>query len=218
MKLTRVRLLALGLMVALLLSACNMPITPTPHPTPIPTQTPQPPEEASPSAVGSACPVGTWQVNNIAEYLNAALPQMIEGATVNVRDVSGNLSYTFNADGTTNGKAEDFQIKATVTTNGLSLPGQIVVSGSSTGKYQADENQGLLTLTQVSPGDLKVTASVAGVPVVNQSSVTDLFMLGADQTGTGSANFQCIGNTLKISMQFSNTGPRIIVLQRGNPQ
>ncbi len=214
MNFSKMRLAALGLMVTLILSACNMPITPTPHPTSTPTPAPQPTEAAAPSEMGAACVVGTWQVNNLAEYLQAALPQMIEGATVSVGEVSGNLTYTFNAEGTTVGKAEDFKIKATVTTNGLSLPGQIVVNGSSTGKYQADDGQGLLSLTSVSPGDLTVSATVAGVPVVSKSSITDLFMLGSNETGYGSVNYQCIGNTLKISVEFPNTGPRIIVFNR----
>lgn len=214
MRLKTMRLWALGLMAVLLLTACNMPITPTPHPTP--TQPPAPTADV-PAASGGACLTGTWQISNLSEYLNMALPQMIEGATVKVGEVSGNLTYTFNEDSTTVGKAQDFKIQAQVTTNGVSLPGQISVNGSSTGSYQVDDNQGILTLTGVKPGDLTVNATVAGIPVVKDQAIGNLLDFGSSESGSGSTNYQCIGNTLKISIDVPNVGPRVVILQRVNP-
>lgn len=215
MNLTKKRFRALGLLLTLLLAACNMPLTPTPHPSPTPTLTPEPPKAPTASAAaGAACVAGTWQINNLSDLLQTILPQMIEGAQVQVGEITGSLTYTFNPDGTSTGEARDFKIKATVTTSGISLPGQIVVNGTSKGKYQVDENQGLLTLTDVSPGDLAVTASVAGIPVVNNTLITNLLTFGSSDTGNGSVNFQCVGNDLKISVDLPKTGSRVIELSR----
>lgn len=210
------RLAALSLLVVLLLSACNLPITPTPAPTPTSTQVPEATQPAN-DLIGASCVAGTWEINNLPDYLQAILPQIVEGAEIEVTDVSGTLLYTFNSDGTSAGTAKDFKIKANVKTNGISLPGQIVVNGTSTGKYQVDDSQGLLSLTGVSAGDLTVSASVAGIPVVSKKPLTDLFMLGSDQSGYGSVNYQCIGDSMKVAVEFPQVGTRIVELQRVVP-
>jgi hypothetical protein len=213
MKSMNVRLPALGLLMLFLLAACNLPVTPTPVPTP--TAIPQPTQpQPTPAGIGAACVVGTWQIDNLSEYLQTALPQMIDGADVQVEETSGKLTYTFNADGTTLGKADNFNIKATVTSNGIKLPGQISVNGSSQGKYQVDDSQGIITLTDVSPGDLAVSATVAGITAVKNTPITNLFLLGSQETGYGSVNYDCVGNTLKVTVNFKNEGPRVVVLQR----
>lgn len=213
MNMTKLRLAALSLLLVTVLAACNLPVTPTPLPEP--TALPAPTQDASePAAIGSACVVGTWQVSNLAEYVGAALPQMVEGAQISLGEMSGGLTYTFNPDGTTLGQANDFSIKATVEMNGLKLPGQIQVNGSSQGKYSVDEGQGLLTLTEITAGDLSVSANVAGIPVVQQTAVTELFMLGSGQDANGSTSFQCIGDAMQISVDVPNLGQQLVQLSR----
>lgn len=211
MKMTNVRITALILLVALLLTGCNMPITPTPYPTP----TPQPPPtEAAPNTIGAACLVGSWQINNLQNYLQAIIPLMVEGATIEIEETSGSLTYTFNADGSTLGAANDFKVKAKVGINGVTLPGEIIVNGESQGNYTADDTQGILTLSNIGTGTLALNAKVAGLPVVNDTPIGDLFMPGSDASGSGSTNYQCIGNTLQISVTINNLGDRIVTLQR----
>lgn len=211
MKMMNVRLAALTLLVTLLLAACNMPITPTPFPT----STPEPPPvEEAPNTIGAACLVGTWQVNNLQNYLQAVLPQMIEGAAIEIEETSGSLTYTFNADGSTTGAANDFIVKAKVGTNGVTLPGEITVNGASQGSFTADDAQGILTLTNVGAGSLTLSAKVAGIPVVSETPIGDLFMLGSNDTGSGSTNFQCIGSTLQVTVNLPNLGNQIVMLER----
>jgi hypothetical protein len=209
MKRTKMRLTALGLFITILLAACNMPITPTPPPPP--TSTPQP-VEPEPAVSDAACIVGTWQVNNLASYLQAALPSLIKDATVEVGEVTGSLSYTFNENGSSSGTANDFKIKVKASMNGLALPGEITVNGTSTGTYQIDDSQGTLTLMNVNPGDLVASANVAGVSVVDKMPVAELFMFGSGEAG--SADYTCSGNNLKISTNIENLGPRVIDFQR----
>lgn len=211
MKLANLRRLALGLLLILLLPACNLPITPTPLPLPTaipPVQT----EPPAPAVIGAACVPGTWQINNLPEYLQLFLPQVVEGAAVTVEEISGNLTYTFRADGTSTGRADNFNIKAQVETNGLKLPGQILVAGTSNGSYQVDDTQGILTLNELNAGDLKVTASVAGMTVVRDMPVNNLMTIGG--TGGTWVAYQCIGNTMQVTVEFPNTGERVVTLQR----
>ena len=212
----KVRLPALGMLLVLLLTACNMPITPTPLP--LPTQTPQPTLEANaPTGTGAACLVGAWQINDLNQYMQSALPQMIEGAQVEIQDVSGVLTYSFNADGTTLGLAQDFTIDAKVTTNGITLPGEIIVNGSTQGLYMVDESQTVLTLSSVTPGDMTVSVNVSGIPVVSNTPVNDLLMFGNGQSGSGSTNFDCNGNTLSIAVEVPEMGIQSLILNRVQP-
>jgi hypothetical protein len=208
------RLPALGVLMILLLAACNMPITATPLPAP--TLTVEPPA-VDPNLAGAACLVGSWQMNDFNQYLQTALPQVTEGVEVQIEEVSGSLTYTFNTDGTTLGSAQDFRVNAQVTTNGLTLPGEITLNGSTQGQYAVDESQSLLTVSSVTPGDLTLSANVSGIPIVSDTPVNDLLMFGADQSGSSSTEFDCTGNTLSLRVNVPDLGTRTLVLNRVQP-
>ena len=210
----KMRLPAFGVLMILLLAACNMPITATPLPAP--TLTVEPPA-GDPNLTGSTCLVGAWQMNDFNQYLQTALPQVTEGVEVQIEEVSGSLTYTFNADGTTLGSAQDFRVNAQVTTNGMTLPGEIILNGSTQGQYSVDEAQSLLTVSSVTPGNLTLSANVSGIPIVSDTPVNDLLMFGADQSGSGSTEFDCSGNTLSIRVNVPDLGVRTLVLNRIQP-
>ncbi len=213
MRLTKLRLVALGALLVMVLSACNMPITPTPLP--LLTETQQPtPAEVFQDGEGASCLVGTWQFSDVQQYIDAALPQMIEDAQVEIKGVSGGLTYTFNADGTTLGQAQDFRIQADVTTRGLTLPGEIILNGSTQGQYTVDDANSVLNVSSLTPGDLTVSANVSGIPVVNETPMGDLLMLGAGQSGSGATSFSCSGNTLSFVISSPELGTRTLVLNR----
>ncbi len=215
MKLTKMRLALTGLVAVMLLSACNLPVTPTPFPTAAPSEAPtSEPSTPEPGAIGAACVVGTWQVVDLQSYIQDMLPVMVEGAELQVKDVSGNLTYTFNADGSSVGRADAFTLNVGVDVNGLSLPGKVVVNGSSQGQYEVDGDQNLLTMRGLSAGDLTVSANVAGVPVVNQTPVLNLLSFNGGTEGEAAVNFQCIGDALQVTVNLQNLGERVVTLER----
>lgn len=205
-----VRLPALGLLVALLLAACNMPITPTQLPEP--TATIAPTLESGSATTGAACLVGTWQIADLNQYMQSVLPQMIEGAQAQIKDVSGVLTYSFNADGTTLGLAQDFVVNADVTTSGFTVPGEITLNGATNGQYVVDDSGTVITLNSVSPGSLVVSANVSGIPVVQGAPMNDLLTFNGGQSASGSTAFTCEGNTLTLAVDVPNTGIQSLVL------
>ncbi len=216
MNLTKLRLAATGLLAAIVLTACNMPITPTPYPAAVTAEAPAIEESTpEPAAMGATCLVGTWQVVDLKSYIQSMLPVMVEGAELSVEEVAGKLTYTFNADGSSVGTADAFTMKVGVKMNGLSLPGKVEVNGSSQGQYEVDEAQSLLKMKNLNAGDLRVSANVAGVPVVSQTPVLNLFSFNGQQEAQAAAvNFQCIGNQLQMTVDVQNMGPRVVTLER----
>lgn len=209
------RRVALGVGMVLLLAACNLPINPTQTPEPTPTSVP--PLELGSASTGAACLVGTWQIDDLNQYMQAVLPQMIEGAQAQIKDVSGVLTYSFNADGTTIGLAQDFMVTADVTTSGFTVPGEITLNGATSGQYLVDESQTLVTLSSVAPGSLVVSASVSGIPVVQDAPMNDLLSFNSGQSASGSTTFLCDGNTLTLAIDVPNTGIQSLVLTRVQP-
>jgi len=47
--------------------------------------------------------------------------------------------------------------------------------------------------------------------------VNDLLMFGTDQSGSGSTEFDCTGNTLSIRVNVPDLGMRTLVLNRVQP-
>ncbi len=212
--------LILSALVALLLTACNMPInapvippTATPLPTPtVPVAPTLPPAAAVTTA--DSCLVGTWTINDLGTYLLGALPPEVAANGITVKSIAGSLYYQFTADGKAIGVADNFVITADAKlSSDMPVEMQINVGGSTTSSYTADPAGGVLTLTDLSAGGLTASVKAAGIPIVSDVPLPSLFSMDAQAT-TASTSYQCTPTNLTFTFTTPETGVRQIILTR----
>ena len=183
------------LTVALLLSACSLPGTPTGGSTP--TSVPEPISTTSPGS----CLVGNWQVTNYPEYIsslsNAFPSDSAGGFTINDHGSTGTIQISFNADNTASFTADNFteSMSMNATNNGttLDIPIEIKENGTSTSNYSVDGDQ--ISFSNQVQGDFTYDITIMGQP-----SALDGSLFGSSGSVTV-YQYQCLdANTLSLKV------------------
>ncbi len=151
------------LIVALTLTACNLPgsqsNSATAEANAVPTEAPSTP---------GACLVGTWNLKDFAPYMDSIKQNLSSSSNNNVTftsgDFSGSATFVFNTDGTTSLKmdsfTQSFTMSMTVSESTIDIPITLTVNGNSSAEYSVEGDQ--ITFTNQNPGDMQVTIDTNG--------------------------------------------------------
>jgi len=186
------------------------PTIPTPAPT-IPTAVPSATVETS----ETSCLVGVWEAHDVQQFVASILPASItELGTPEFKSTAGSLRYTFTQDGQASAEAGQYAIHYAVSRGILSVPLDVLLDGKITGSYSTIAPDGLI-FTATSASQITISASLAGVPVLN-SSLGDLVPLfGGLSGGSAQGTYACSGSTFDYTPPISGAKP--LVFSRTNP-
>lgn len=211
------KIVLLGVLLTVLLSACNLP-----NPNSIPTATlpplPETPPAAENATTGAACIPGNWSLdysqidvgwveNRIRDF---------SGQEVNIDATEGTLAVQVLPDGRLIAYANDFSGSGTVQYQGMQMPVSVTIAGSAEGTYSLDESGSLMTLGGPLTGieEFELTARVL-VFTVFKGTVSQLTN-GRSIPTAGSVNLEaiCSGDVMTLSVSHPQTGDRTLELRR----
>lgn len=225
------RVMAMGLLLALVLTACaGTAATPAPAPTSAPAPTTQPTATTVPTAVptntpvptpttaptatplpatGSACLVGTWQLSDMSVYMQSIMAK--SGSAVSLVEQTGGLVYTFAADGTAHAEAQDFTMKMTMTVEKLTFDLNVTISGAADSQYTATDDQ--ITFSNGEVKGLKVSATMNGTELFSSTPDELAAMFGVSPDPKYNVfGYQCSGDTLVYTPPVEDVQP--VVMKR----
>ena len=212
---TKKILLVAVLISTFLLGACNLGFNtalPTPQPTATSTSLPA---AANPSP-GVDCLVGTWQIQDFNNYVQTLLNQALsQFGNVGEVSSSGAVRYSFGPDGNLTVVADQLELKTKISVSIFPVSANILVSGSASADYLADESSGKVTISNFNPGDLTITADANGKSF-DQQIDPSILLFSTSQSST-TIQFQCSENSLQLTIPISQLPPQNVVLKRIAP-
>lgn len=188
--------------------------TPTAEPT-IPTPAPAVPTAVPSATAETSCLVGVWEAHDVQQFVASILPASItELGTPEFKSTAGSLRYTFTQDGQASAEAGQYAIHYAISRGILSVPLDVLLDGKITGSYSTIAPDGLI-FTAASASQITITASLAGVPVLN-SSLGDLVPLfGGPSGGSAQGTYACSGSTFDYTPPISGAKP--LLFTRSSP-
>jgi len=195
-----------------------------PSPTPTPTAEPtvetiaaEPTVEivAPTPTAETSCLVGVWEARDVQQFVASILPASVTAlGTPEFKSTAGSLRYTFTQDGQATAEASQYAIHYAISRGFLSVPLDVLIDGKIAGSYSTSAPDGL-SFTKTSDGQITITASLAGAPVLN-SSLGDLIpIFGGQPSGSAQGTYTCSGNTFNYTPPISGAKP--IEFQRVSP-
>jgi hypothetical protein len=206
----QIRLSILGMALTLiLLTACNFPnpIAQKPTPTAAPTAVPNPPTpEVSLQDNTAQCVAGTWEIQDMASFLNANLKTQIPQAQdIQFKDTQGHLRYTFDQAGSVSAAADNFRVNMTAKIGPLNVNGYVALKGSGSGAYTVNNVARTLEITNLQSNGFTVSAFVAGTQVLSDTPVDNLIWFGSGNNQVAvSLAYTCTGNQLSLTYTSSD--------------
>lgn len=228
--------LLMGLILALMLTACagntatatpaapaspatsapaptsvptSVPVAPTatPVPTAVPTATTAPTATPVPPATGNACLVGTWELSDMSQYMQSVMAT--SGSAVSLVGQSGKITYVFGADGSAKVDAQDFTMKMAMTVEKLTLELDVVMSGGATSTYAATADK--VTFSGGELQGLKVSATMNGTEMFKSTPAELAAMFGVSPDPKYSTfGYQCTADKLVYTPPIDNAQPVVM--------
>jgi hypothetical protein len=212
---TKKILLVTMLISAFVLDACNLGFKAA-LPTQQPTATSTPLPAASNPSPGADCLVGTWQMQDFNHYVQTLLNQALsQFGNVGEVSSSGAVRYSFGPDGNLTVVADQLELKTKISVSIFPVSANILVSGSASADYLADESSGKMTISNFNPGDLTITADANGKPFDQQ--IDPSILLFSTSHSPTAIQYQCSENSLQLTIPIPQLPARIVVLKRIAP-
>ncbi len=200
---------------AFLLGACNLGFKAS-IPTPQPTATATPLPAASNPSPGADCLVGKWQIQDFNNYVQTLLNQALsQFGNVGEVSSSGAVRYSFSPDGNLTVVADQLELKTKISVSFFPVNANIIVSGSASADYLADESSGKLTISNFNPGDLTITADANGQSF-DQQIDPSILLFSTSQSST-TIQYQCSENSLQLTIPIPQLPAQNVVLKRVAP-
>jgi len=200
---------------AFLLGACNLGFKAA-IPTPQPTATSTPLPATSNPSPGADCLVGTWQIQDFNNYVQTLLNQALsQFGNVGEVSSSGAVRYSFSPDGNLTVVADQLELITKISVSIFPVNANIMVSGSASADYLADESSGKMTISNFNPGDLTITADANGQSFDQQIDPSILLFSTSESSTT--IQYQCSENSLQLTIPIPQLPAQNVVLKRVAP-
>jgi hypothetical protein len=234
-------LLFVGLMLALILTACGgnaatptpaapaapaastaLPTTSAPAPTSVPTAVPT----VAPTATTVPTPTVAPTATSLPASGNACLAGTWElsdmsvymqsvmaksGSPVTFVGQTGRIVYVFGADGSAKVTAEDFTMKMSMAVQKLTFELNVVMSGGATSTYAATADK--ITFSNGELQGLKVSATMNGTELFNSTPAELAAMFGVSPDPKyNTFGYQCDATTLVYTPPIADAQP--VVMKR----
>lgn len=174
------------LIIALTLSACNLPNATSTSSTEASNNSYTGSTAATATdapAIPGACLIGTWSLTDFGPYMDSIKQNLSSKSNNNFTftngTFSGSATFIFKPDNTASIKMDNFTQNLTmsmkVSDNTIDVPMTLTVNGSSSSSYSIDGDK--ISFTNQDPGDMKITIDTNGTV-----STMDQYMFGEPGT------------------------------------
>jgi hypothetical protein len=160
--------------------------------------------------------VGKWQIQDFNNYVQTLLNQALsQFGNVGEVSSSGAVRYSFSPDGNLTVVADQLELKTKISVSFFPVNANIIVSGSASADYLADESSGKLTISNFNPGDLTITADANGQSF-DQQIDPSILLFSTSQSST-TIQYQCSENSLQLTIPIPQLPAQNVVLKRVAP-
>lgn len=174
------------------------PATATVEPTAVPSAT-----------VETSCLVGVWEARDVQQFVTSILPASVtELGTPEFESTTGRLRYTFTQEGQATAEASQYAIHYGISRGILSLPLDVLIDGKIAGSYSTTAPDGL-NFTKTSTGQITITASLAGAPLLNTSLGDLIPIFGGQPSASAQGTYTCSASTFEYTPPVSGVKPLI---------